>query len=179
MHQGSMAGQPSRAIATKGVSDDGAAEWTITFEDGSVEKYPEVDTADNPQSFPNLFSNLGEAGFWALIDPSDDTMVQAMRNHVLGGAQLEKQTNEVATVSFDIIVVHVFPLRWLLKRLAFGSWSSEAPCATPPSHHPCHPPPIHFDSVLNTISSICALLQMSLGSLGAMVCGRTCACTPS
>jgi hypothetical protein len=59
MHQGSMAGQPSRAIATKGVSDDGAAEWTITFEDGSVEKYPEVDTADNPQSFPNLFSNLG------------------------------------------------------------------------------------------------------------------------
>ena len=123
--------------------------------------------------------DLGEAGFWALIDPSDDTMVQGMRNHVLGGAQLEKQTNEVATVSFDIIVVHVFPLRWLLKRLAFGSWSSEAPCATPPSHHPCHPPPIHFDSVLNTISSICALLQMSLGSLGALVCGRPCARTPS
>jgi hypothetical protein len=124
MHQGSMAGQPSRAVATKSVGDDGAAEWTITFEDGSVEKYPEVDTADNPQSFPNLFSNLGEAGFWALIDPSDDTMVQAMRNHVLGGAQLENGSDDKATVSSDIIVVLIFPLRWLLKRLVFGSWSS-------------------------------------------------------
>ena len=100
MHQGTMAGQPARAVATKGVDGDGAAEWTISFEDGSLERYPEVDTADCPQSFPNLFSNLGEAGFWAAIDPSDNEMVQAIRNHVLGEeAQIVNEANQGNVVS--------------------------------------------------------------------------------